>query len=93
VPPPVVVNVNESTSNSPPPEPVNVRYTVRSPDGTPVRAVLTSANVLQPPVFGTATEPSTGPSTASARTWRVPPGPPDTTRAVTPVTPVRSTPG
>ncbi len=56
--PPVPVertSVKSSTSNSPEPLPVNVRCTVCVPDGTPVSAVLTSANVVQLPVFGTAT--------------------------------------
>ena len=62
------------------------------PDGTPDRAVVTSAKVVQLPVFGTATEPRTGPVAEPVRTWMVPPGPPETTRARNEVAPARSTP-
>ena len=44
------------------------------PDGTPASAVLTSAKVVQLPVLGTATEPSTVPVGEPVRSWIVPPG-------------------
>ncbi|RGC66087.1 hypothetical protein C5N14_25390 [Micromonospora sp. MW-13] len=84
--------VTSSTSNRPVPVPAKVRYRFWLPAGTPVSGALTSAYVVQPPVLGTATCPSTGPVAEPVRNWMVPPGPPETTRARAEVTPVRSRP-
>ena len=61
-------------------------------DGTLDSAVETLAKVVQLPVLGTATVPSTGPVAEPVRTWMAPPAPPETTRAVNEVTPARLTP-
>ena len=92
VPPPPVPcrSVNASTSNSVPVPPVERQVQRGGAGRTADSAVDTSVKVSQPPVTGTATEPSTVPVGEPARTDSVPPEPPEDTRAVNRVSPRRA---
>lgn len=79
--------VKVSMSKREPAPPVKVRKT--GPVGVPVSAVETVRKFSQPPVFGTASEPSTGPVADPERTWTVPPEPPEEIFAVNVLVPVR----
>ena len=76
------LKVNESTSNSAPAPPANVRNSSVVPAGWFVRSVDTSVKMSQPPVTGTVTVPSTAPVGEPDRTESVPPAPAEDTRAV-----------
>ena len=82
----MVVKVKVSTSNSAPVPPVKTRCS--APEALPVSVVLTLVNVSQPPVTGTATDPSRVPVAEPERIWIVPPTPLEETRALNLVAPL-----